>query len=61
MARSEKRDSLSGDDMSLFVLVKACQPFDGHVIRFCCSGRKNDVLWISTNQVGNVLMKAMRT
>jgi hypothetical protein len=35
--------------------MKACYPFDSHIIRFCCPGGKNDVLWIGTNQVGNVL------
>lgn len=51
-----KTNSLCGNDMSLLVFVKACHPFDGHVIRFRGPGRKDNVLWISTNQVGNVLI-----
>jgi hypothetical protein len=46
--------------MSLLVFMKACHPFDSHVIRFCSPGRKNDVLWIGTNQVGDVLEQSMR-
>ena len=42
--------------MSLLVFVKACHPFNSHVVRFRSPGRKNYVLWISTNQVGNVLI-----
>ena len=55
-----KTNSLGGDDMSLLVFVKACHPFDGHVIRFCSPRRENDVLWISANQVGNVLVEPIR-
>jgi len=47
--------------MIFLVFMKACYPFDSHIIRFCCSGSKNDVLWIGTNQVGNVLKRSMRT
>ena len=46
--------------MSLLVFMKASYPFDSHIIRFCCPGGKNDVLWIGTNQVGNVLKQPMR-
>ncbi len=35
--------------MPLFVVVKACYALDGHIIRLCGPGRKNDVLRISTN------------
>jgi hypothetical protein len=40
--------------------MKSCHPFDCHVIRFCSPGCENDVLWVSTNQVGNVLEQSMR-
>src|SRR3982074_735457 len=46
--------------MSLLVFMKAGHPFDSHVIRFRSPRRKDDVLWISTNQVGNVLEQSMR-
>jgi hypothetical protein len=46
--------------MPLLVFMKACHPFNSHVIRFCGPGCKNDVLWIGTNQVGNVLEQSMR-
>jgi hypothetical protein len=49
--------SLSSYDMPLFVFVKACYTLDGHIIRFCGPGRKNDVLRIGTNQVGNMLTR----
>ena len=51
-----KTNSLCSDDMSLLVFVKTCHPFNSHVVRFRSPGRKNNVLWISTNQVGNVLI-----
>lgn len=41
--------------MPLFVFVKAGYTLDGHVIRLCGPRRKNYVLRVSTNKVGNVL------
>ena len=40
--------------------MKACHPFNSHVVCFRGPGRKNNVLRISTNQVGNVLEQYLR-
>lgn len=53
--KEHETHSLCRYDVPLFVFVKAGYTLDGHIIRLCGPRRKNYVLWISTNEVGNVL------
>lgn len=46
---------LSGDDVVLLVLVETRDALDTHVVGFRCARSEDDLLWISTNQLGHFL------
>ena len=41
--------------MTLFLLMKPSNALDRHVVRFRCARSENDVFWVRTNEIGNVL------
>lgn len=58
--KEHETHSLCRYDVPLFVFVKASYTLDGHIIRLCGPRRKNYILRISTNKVGNVLAIIIR-
>merc|ERR1712000_688000 len=48
---------LAGDDVIFLaaLLEEACDALDAHVVAFGCATREDDLFWIGTNQIGDVL------
>lgn len=46
---------LSGDDVLFLFLVESRDAFDSHIVGLSSTRRKDDVLGVSTNQVGQML------
>lgn len=45
-----------GDDVFVFFLIKVGCIFDCQVVRFGCIRGKDDFMWISVDQIGNLIM-----
>lgn len=48
--------SFVGDDVFVFFLIKVGCIFDCQVVRFGCIRGKDDFMWISVDQIGNLIM-----
>lgn len=49
---------LSGNYMTLFLLVKPSNAFDRHVVGFRRARSENDVFGVGTDEIGNILFKS---
>lgn len=46
---------LSCDDVLLCLTVETREAFEGQVIRFSCTTCENDLSWVGTNQISDLL------